>query len=140
MTGRFIVFEGPDGGGKSTQSALLAERLGAVLTRQPGGTAIGGALRAILLDPANTGLSDRAEALLMAADRAQHATELIRPSLAAGRHVVCDRYLYSSIAYQGYGRGLGPDRVRDISAWATDELWPDLAAALVGTARRAEEY
>lgn len=130
MTGRFIVFEGGEGSGKSTQAALLAERIGAVLTRQPGGTAIGAALRSILLDPANAALAPRAEALLMAADRAQHAAELIRPELAAGRHVVCDRYTYSSIAYQGSGRGLDLDKVRDLSAWGTDELWPDLVLLL----------
>ena len=130
MTGRFIVFEGGEGSGKSTQSARLAARLDAVLTRQPGGTEIGGALRSILLDPATVGLTSRAEALLMAADRAQHAEELIRPALAAGRHVVCDRYLYSSVAYQGYGRGLDPVEIRSISAWATDELWPDLVVLL----------
>lgn len=130
MTGRFIVFEGGEGSGKSTQAALLAERLDAVLTRQPGGTALGASLRAILLDPSNVGLSPRAEALLMAADRAQHAAELIRPSLADGRHVVCDRYTYSSVAYQGHGRGLDPERVGEISGWATEELWPDLVVLL----------
>lgn len=130
MTARFIVFEGGEGSGKSTQAQLLATRLDAVLTRQPGGTAIGSALRAILLDPANEGLAPKAEALLMAADRAQHAAELIVPALAAGRHVVCDRYTYSSVAYQGYGRGLGPDVVRDVSAWATGELWPDVVVLL----------
>lgn len=130
MTARFIVFEGGEGSGKSTQAARLAERLDAVLTRQPGGTDVGASLRAILLDPENTALAPRAEALLMAADRAQHAEELIRPALAAGRHVVCDRYTYSSVAYQGYGRGLGAEVVRDLSAWATDELWPDLVVLL----------
>lgn len=130
MTGRFVVFEGGEGCGKSTQSSVLADRLDAVLTRQPGGTAIGAGLRALLLDPANVALADRAEALLMAADRAQHAAELIRPSLEAGRHVVCDRYLYSSVAYQGYGRGLDAERVRDLSVWATDGLLPDLVILL----------
>jgi len=127
---RFVVFEGGEGCGKSTQAALLAERIDALVTRQPGGTATGAALRSILLDPANTHLATRAEALLMAADRAQHAEELIRPTLAAGRHVICDRYLYSSVAYQGYGRGLDPEMVRSISAWATDDLWPDLVVLL----------
>ena len=130
MTGRFIVFEGGEGSGKSTQSAILADRLDAILTRQPGGTDIGAALRAILLDTGTVALAPRAEALLMAADRAQHAAELIRPALAGGRHVVCDRYTYSSVAYQGHGRGLDPQRVRDISAWATEELWPDLVVLL----------
>ena len=130
MTGRFVVFEGGEGCGKSTQAALLAERIGAVLTRQPGGTEIGAALRQILLDPGSAALVPRAEALLMAADRAQHCTELIAPTLASGRHVVCDRYTYSSIAYQGYGRGLDPATVRSFSAWATDELWPDVVVLL----------
>lgn len=133
--GRFVVFEGGEGCGKSTQAALLAERLAAagrdpVLTRQPGGTTIGVALRALLLDPATADLDVRAEALLMAADRAQHVAEVIRPALAAGRDVVCDRYTYSSIAYQGHGRGLDPTRVREVSAWATDDLWPDLVVLL----------
>lgn len=133
--GRFVVFEGGEGCGKSTQSALLAERLAVagrdpVLTRQPGGTVIGSSLRALLLDPATVGLDRRAEALLMAADRAQHVAEVIRPALDAGRDVVCDRYAYSSIAYQGDGRGLDPDRVRAVSAWATDDLWPDLVVLL----------
>lgn len=126
----FIVFEGGEGSGKTTQAALLATRLDAQLTRQPGGTTIGAQLRAILLDPDNTELSDRAEALLMAADRAQHADTLIRPAIEAGHAVVCDRYLYSSVAYQGYGRGLDAATVRDISAWATTELWPDIVVLI----------
>jgi dTMP kinase len=128
--GRFIVFEGGEGCGKSTQAELLASRIDGVLTRQPGGTSIGGALRAILLDPSNGELAPRAEALLMAADRAQHADELIQPTLREGRHVVCDRYTYSSVAYQGYGRQLDPDRIRSISGWATEELWPDVVVLL----------
>ena len=131
MTGRFIVFEGGEGCGKSTQAALLAGRLGAVLTRQPGGTAVGVALRTILLDPATAGLDARAEALLMAADRAQHAAEVIGPALTAGSDVVCDRYLYSSLAYQGYGRGLPVEEVRGLSDWATAGLLPDLVVLLI---------
>jgi len=131
---RFIVFEGGEGCGKSTQATLLATRLDAVLTRQPGGTALGSALRRILLgapDEAGVGgVSDRAEALLMAADRAQHVAELIRPALASGRHVVCDRYIGSSVAYQGHGRGLDPERIRGISDWAVDGLRPDLVVLL----------
>ena len=127
---RFIAFEGGEGCGKSTQAALLGARLDALVTRQPGGTPIGAALRSILLDPANDGLSDRAEALLMAADRAQHAAEVIRPALAAGRNVVCDRYTYSSIAYQGYGRGLDTEMVRAVSSWATEDLEPELVVLL----------
>lgn len=104
---RFIVFEGGEGCGKSTQAARLATALGAVLTREPGGTTIGAAVRGLLLDPGTVDLDPVAEALLMAADRAQHLAEVVRPALAAGRHVVSDRFVGSSIAYQGYGRELG---------------------------------
>jgi dTMP kinase len=115
----FVVFEGGEAAGKSTQAARLAGRLGAVLTREPGGTPTGAALRRLLLDPATAGLDDRAEALLMAADRAQHVAEVVRPALAAGRHVVSDRYVGSTLAYQGYGRGLALDHLRRLSAWAS---------------------
>lgn len=128
--GRFIAFEGGEACGKSTQAALLADALDAVLTREPGGTVIGGRLRAVLLDPATVDLSARAEALLMAADRAQHVAEVIEPALAAGRHVVTDRFAGSSIAYQGHGRGLPVDEIRDLSRWATDGVWPDLVILL----------
>jgi len=127
--GRFIVFEGGEGCGKSTQAERLADRLDAELTRQPGGTDLGFQLRAMLLD-SELAVSDRTEALLMAADRAQHAEELIRPTLASGRHVVCDRYTGSSVAYQGHGRGLDPAQVAGLSAWATDDLVPDLVVLL----------
>lgn len=126
MRAPFVAFEGVDGAGKSTQARLLAERLGAVLTREPGGTPIGTSIRSLLLDPDTVGLSARAEALLMAADRAQHVDTLVRPALAAGRPVVTDRYLYSSVAYQGYGRDLDPDEVRALSLFAVDGLLPDL--------------
>lgn len=132
--GRLIVFEGGEGSGKSTQADLLASRLGALCTRQPGGTAIGERIRAIVLAGADSetgaALTDRAEALLMAADRAQHVETVIEPQLAAGRHVVCDRYIGSSIAYQGYGRGLDVDVIRWISGWAAGGLWPDLTILL----------
>jgi len=128
--GRFIAFEGPDGCGKSTQARRLAQDLDAVLTREPGGTEVGAQLRAILLDPATTGLGPRAEALLMAADRAQHVHEVVEPALASGRHVVTDRFAGSSIAYQGYGRGLDPSEVRRLSEWATGGVWPDLVVLL----------
>ena len=130
MTGRFIVFEGGEACGKSTQSRRLAESLNAVLTREPGGTVIGGQLRSLLLDPSTEGLDQRAEALLMAADRAQHLAEVVRPALAADRHVVSDRSAYSSLAYQGYGRGLPLDEVRQISDWASVGVWPDLVVLL----------
>jgi dTMP kinase len=137
---RFIVFEGGEASGKSTQSARLAERIGALHTHEPGATAIGAALRALLLDARTAGLSDRAEALLMAADRAQHVAEVVRPALAKGRHVVSDRYAGSTLAYQGYGRGLPVFELRRMSAWAANDLWPDLIVLLdvprsVATAR-----
>ena len=127
---RYVVFEGLEGCGKSTHVARLAESLGAVATREPGGTTVGAALRAAMLDPANTSLSPRAEALMMAADRAQHAAEVVRPALAAGRHVVSDRSVYSSLAYQGWGRGLGEAVVRRINDWALDGTWPDLVVLI----------
>ena len=129
MRGRFLAFEGGEASGKSTQSARLAARLDAVLTREPGGTAVGTKMRGVLLDP-DTHLVDRAEALLMAADRAQHVAEVVEPALDAGRHVVTDRYAGSSLAYQGYGRGLPLDEVRMLSEWATCGLWPDVTLLL----------
>ncbi len=128
--GRFIALEGGEAAGKSTQADRLAERLGAVRTREPGGTPLGEGIRALFLDPATGRVEPRAEALLMAADRAQHAATVIRPALDAGRHVVTDRYLYSSVAYQGHGRGLAPADVRMLSEWATDVLVPDVVVLL----------
>jgi dTMP kinase len=127
---RWIAFEGGEGSGKSTQAARLADALDAVLTREPGGTAVGQRVREVLLDPTVAGMDARAEALLMAADRAQHVAEVVRPALAAGRSVVSDRSAYSSLAYQGVGRGLGIDEIRALCGWATEELWPDLAILL----------
>lgn len=130
--GRFIVIEGGDGVGKSTQARLLADELDAVLTREPGATSLGATLRSLLLDrgPGESPLDDRAEALLMAADRAQHVAEVIEPALAAGRDVVCDRFTGSSVAYQGHGRGLDIGIVEAVSAWAAGGLWPDLVVLL----------
>lgn len=129
MTGRLIAFEGPDGCGKSTQAARLAEHLDAVLSREPGGTAVGESLRAVLVD-ATVGLDLRAEALLMAAARAQHVAEVIVPALASGRDVVVDRFSHSSLAYQGFGRGLPIDELRWLSDWATGGRWPDVVVLL----------
>lgn len=126
MRGRFIALEGREASGKSTQAEILAQRLGAVLTREPGGTALGERVRSLLLDPKVTALDARAEALLMAADRAQHVTETISPALEAGRHVVTDRYSHSSLAYQGHGRGLPVEEVAWVSDWAAGGLAPDL--------------
>jgi dTMP kinase len=129
--GRFVVFEGGEGSGKSTQARLLAERWGAVLTFEPGGTDVGQRLREILLSPETGDLDPRAEALLMAADRAHHVATTIRPALLRGRDVVCDRFVGSSLAYQGYGRDLGIDAVQALSTFATDGLVPDLVVLLV---------
>jgi dTMP kinase len=112
-----IAFEGGEGSGKSTQAGILAERLGAVLTHEPGATRVGARLRELLLDP-NTDIDPRAEALLLAADRAQHVAEVIGPALARRRDVVTDRYLYSSLAYQAFGRGLELPSVRALSDFA----------------------
>lgn len=112
-----IAFEGGEGSGKSTQARLLAERLGAVLTHEPGATEVGSRIRAVVLDP-DAQLDSRTEALLMAADRALHVHEVIAPALARGEDVVTDRYLYSSLAYQAYGRGLDLDAVRALSTFA----------------------
>lgn len=130
MNGRFIAFEGGEAAGKSTQAARLVERIGAVRTREPGGTPVGAAIRTLFLDPSTGALDARAEALLMAADRAQHAAAVIRPALAGGRHVVTDRYLYSSVAYQAHARGLDPGEIRGLSLWATQDLEPDVVVFL----------
>ena len=129
MRGRFIAFEGGEAAGKTTQAGLLAERLGAVSTREPGGTEVGERVRSLVLDPA-VRVDVRAEALLMAAARAQHVAEVIEPALAAGRHVVTDRYTPSSLAYQGVGRGLPLEEVAALSAFATGGLEPDLVLLL----------
>ena len=124
--GTFIVFEGGEGSGKSTQAERLATRLDALLTHEPGATALGAALRRLLLDRTSQALvGERAEALLMAADRAQHVAEVIRPALARGHVVVCDRFVGSSLAYQGIGRELGVDEIGALSTFATGGLVPD---------------
>lgn len=135
MSGYFVVFEGGEGAGKSTQEALLAEALRdrgltVTQTREPGGTPAGEAIRHVVLSPEFTGLDVRAEALLFAAARGEHADKVIRPALDRGDVVICDRYLDSSVAYQGFARGLGPKRIRDLSLWATQELVPDLTIVL----------
>ena len=131
----FVVFEGGDGAGKSTQARLLADWLAAsgrevVLTHEPGEGAVGAKIRAILLDPATGHLSPRAEALLYSADRAQHVDSMIRPALARGAVVVSDRYVDSTLAYQGAGRVLDPAELEPIAWWAADHLVPDLTVLL----------
>jgi len=133
--GCFIAFEGGEAAGKSTQEALLAARLAeggreVVRTREPGGTPAGEAIREVVLNPRFTGLDARAEALLFAASRGDHAAQVIRPAIRRGAIVVCDRYVDSSIAYQGVGRGLGIERIRELSMWATHSLVPDLTVLL----------
>jgi dTMP kinase len=124
--GRLIAIEGIDGSGKSTQARLLAEAVGALLTHEPGATALGRALRALLLDPAGVQLSARAEALMVAADRAQHVSEVIAPALEDGRWVVTDRFSASTLAYQGHGRGLALGELDRLVTWAASGIEPDL--------------
>lgn len=124
--GKYIAFEGLEGCGKSTHVTRLATSLNAVATREPGGTDIGAALRATMLDAKNTSLSPRSEALMMAADRAQHIQEVVLPAIDSGRHVVSDRSVYSSLAYQGYGRQLELESLRRFNSWAIQDVWPDL--------------
>lgn len=140
MTGRFIAFEGGDASGKSTQAKRLAEKMGALLTREPGGTPVSERLRELVLDP-TAEMCDRTEALVMAASRAQLVADVIRPTLASDTDVVTDRYIGSSLAYQGFGRGLALPDVRALSVFATDDLWPDLIVLIdvpveVASARR----
>jgi dTMP kinase len=125
-TPAYIALEGLEGCGKSTHTKRLGEHLNAVITREPGGTRIGSLLRAILADTENTDLDRRTEALLMAADRAQHMAEIIQPALSRGQHVVSDRSIYSTLAYQGYGRQLGTDALLSISTWALNNRLPDM--------------
>ncbi|WP_370566977.1 MULTISPECIES: dTMP kinase [unclassified Leucobacter] len=134
LTGRFITLEGGDGAGKTTQAELLEAWLRArghevVRTREPGGTSLGRQLRELLLH-GDEPIDPRAEALLYAADRAQHVAQVVRPALARGAIVVQDRYIDSSLAYQGAGRVLEVDDVRRLSAWASDSLQPDLTVLL----------
>ncbi|HEX9775551.1 MAG TPA: dTMP kinase [Actinomycetota bacterium] len=133
--GLFIAFEGVEGAGKSTQMRKLQEWLRAnghdvVVTREPGGTPIAERVRHILLDPGNREMDAKTEALLYAAGRAQHVADTIRPALERDAIVLCDRYVDSSLAYQGFARGLGEADVLNLSAWATDELLPDVVVLL----------
>lgn len=135
MSGVFIAFEGGDGAGKSTQVEYLAAHLAArgverVVTRQPGGTTLGAKLRMLVLDPASGDVDHRAEALMYAADKAQHVHETIRPALARGAVVISDRYVDSMLAYQGAGRDLSLDDVRRLAWWAVGGLRPDLTVLL----------
>lgn len=152
--GLFVTFEGGDGAGKGTQLGLLGAWLTdaghrVVRTREPGGTGLGLELRELILHRPDE-IAPRAEALMYAADRAQHVATVVRPALADGAIVLQDRYLDSSVAYQGSGRDLGADEVRSLSLWATDGLLPDLTVLLdidpgiglarVAAANRDREY
>lgn len=147
--GLFIAFEGGDGAGKSTQAKLLAAALEAtgrtvLLTREPGGTPVGEKLRSLVLEHGQGQIDARTEALMFAAARAAHAAQVIRPALEAGIVVITDRYLDSSVAYQGAGRGLGEDQVRELNEWATAGLQPEVTILLdvapqEARARKAED-
>jgi dTMP kinase len=128
--GRLLALEGIDGSGKSTQARALAAALGALLTHEPGATALGTALRHLLLAPDAPPVSLRAEALLMAADRAEHVELVVAPALARGQWVVSDRFSGSTLAYQGYGRGLRTDELRPVIEWAANGLAADLSVLI----------
>jgi dTMP kinase len=135
MAGVFVVFEGGDGVGKSTQTALLADWARALgrevlVTLEPGGSPIGEVLRDLVLNPAWGDVSPRAEALMYAADKAQHVYEVVLPALERDALVISDRYVDSLLAYQGAGRDLDADRVEQIARWATGDLLPDLTVVL----------
>lgn len=142
--GLFIAIEGGEGAGKSTHSKRLAEYLESLghevmLTREPGGTPTAEKIRNILLDPEITDMPDETEALLFAAARADHAINKMRPAIERGVIVICDRYIDSSVAYQGIARGLGQDHIRKLSEWATEQLIPDFTIYLDVPAEAGEQ-
>ena len=144
MKGRFITFEGCEGSGKSTQIRLLSERLkkqgiSHIVTREPGGSDIAEQIRNIILNGKNTAMCDECEALLYAAARAQHLREVVQPALNRGTLVLCDRFVDSSLAYQGYARGLGLDFVREINSFAMRDFRPDITLFLDISPRAAFE-
>jgi len=135
MKGYFITFEGPDGSGKSTVAVEVAKKLtelgySVVHTREPGGIEIAEQIRNVILDPKNTAMDAKTEALLYAASRRQHLVEKVFPAMAQGKIVICERFLDSSLAYQGYGRQLGFDEVLGINLFATENTYPDLTVYL----------
>ena len=154
MVGKlFITFEGPEGAGKTSVLKVIHERLkehhiDVLMTREPGGIEIAEKIREVILNPAHTAMNERTEALLFAAARAQHFYEKVVPALEAGKHVLCDRFIDSSLAYQGHARGLGVDEVLGINQFAIGDRLPDLTilfdvAPEIGLARiqanRADE-
>lgn len=135
MNGKFVTIEGCDGVGKSTQVRLLKERferegIDAVFTREPGGTPIAEKIRGIILDASNSEMDGLTELFLYEASRRQHTLEIIEPALQSGRLVVCDRYIDSTLAYQGYGRGLDTDMIRKLNEWAMGDAKIDLTLFL----------
>jgi dTMP kinase len=135
MRGKFITFEGCEGAGKSRQITLLADFLKSInidfiITREPGGTSISEKIRSIILDGKNLDMTDECEALLYAAARAQHLTDTVEPALKAGKLVICDRYIDSSFAYQGYARGLDINFIKNINSFAINKYMPDLTLFL----------
>ena len=142
MAGLFIAFEGADGCGKSTQVRFLAEYLreqgvDVLATREPGGCPVSERIRDIVLDRDIEDMSDQTEALLYAAARAQHVYEVIKPAVQAGKVVLCDRFIYSSLAYQGYGRQLGVSEVRAINEFAIMGCMPDITVFMNFSPERA---
>lgn len=142
--GLFIAIEGGEGAGKSTHSKRLAEYLESLghevmLTREPGGTPTAEKIRNILLDPDITDMPDETESLLFAAARADHAINKMRPAIERGVIVICDRYIDSSVAYQGIARGLGEQKIRELSEWATEQLLPDFTIYLDVPAEAGEQ-
>ncbi|MBQ2658817.1 MAG: dTMP kinase [Erysipelotrichaceae bacterium] len=135
MKGYFITFEGPDGSGKTTVATAVCEELKkrgyeVIHTREPGGIEISEKIRNIILDPENTMMDAKTEALLYAASRRQHLVEKVFPAIEEGKIVICERFLDSSLAYQGYGRQLGFDEVLEINLFAIDRTYPDLTVYL----------
>lgn len=131
----FITFEGIEGTGKSTQIALLKEHMQAqgkrvMVTLEPGGSRIGAELRRVLLSLDNRDLTPQAELFLYLADRAQHVAQVVRPALASGAIVLCDRFADSTVAYQGFGRGMDPELLHQLNEVAVDGLWPELTVLL----------
>jgi len=137
--GPFIVFEGGEGTGKSVQVAMLAAKLKAVATREPGGTPFGEVIRHVVLSPDSPSAGARAEALAIAAARAQHVVEVIRPAIERGQAVICDRYIHSSLAYQGSGRAIGELGVAAINSFAVDGVLPDLVVLLCVSEQAAKD-
>lgn len=136
MKGLFITFEGPDASGKTTQIRLLSsflkkKGLEVVITREPGGTEIGDRIRKILLDKKYSSMDYKTEALLFLASRAEHTSKVIAPALKGGKIVISDRFFDSTVVYQGVARGLGKERILDMSLWATDSLVPDITFLLL---------